>query len=343
MPERAAAKSLTDKFLTCIHNSWMAQAAYVAAELQLADLLAENPRTCEDLASATGTHAPSLYRLLRALTTIDICREREDGFFEITPMGSLLSTDAPGSLRSWTIWWGSDLWRVWGNLLYSVKTGKSARKLITGKGEFKNLEKDHEAAKIFNQALVELTRLTAENVVQTYDFSGLKRIADVGGGYGELLASILRSNPTIKGMLFDMPHAIEGGKKYFKKAGLISRCKFVEGDFFKSIPDSADAYILKSVLHDWDNKKSRLILKNCRHAMTAGDRLLIVERVVPERLEISGVHQELMRTDLTMLVTHAAQERTTAEFRELLESADFQIVRILPIGLSFNIIEAFPV
>ena len=334
--------SLAQRLLECVTSSWMAQATYVAAELRIADLLADGPRTSEDLAAATGAYAPSLHRLLRALTTIDICREREDGSFEITPIGSLLGTDVPGSLRSWTIWWGTNLWQVWGNLLYSVKTGESARKLLTGTDGFKHLEQDPEAAAVFNRALVELTRLVSESVVRTYDFSGLKRIVDVGGGYGELLISILRANPAISGVLFDLPEVIEGGKRRFEEAGLASRCEFLEGDFFESVPGGADAYILKSVIHDWDDKNSERILENCRHAMAEGERLLLVERVLPDRLEVSAAHQAVVRSDLTMLVAHAAQERTEAEIRGLLSSAGFRVTRILPLGMTFSIIEAFP-
>ncbi len=335
--------SLAHRLLECVTSSWMAQAIYVAAELHIADLLAEGPRMSEDLAVVTGTHAPSLHRLLRALTTIEVCREREDGSFEITPIGSLLGADVHGSLRSWTIWWGAHLWQVWGNLLYSVKTGESARKLFTGTDDFKHLEQDPEAAAVFNQALVELTQLVSESVVRRYDFSGLKRIVDVGGGYGELLISILRASPATSGVLFDMPHAIEGGKHRFEQAGLASRCEFLEGNFFELVPSGADAYILKSIIHDWDDKNSKLILENCRNAMVEGGRLLLVERVLPDRLEVLADHQAVVRSDLTMLVAQGAKERTEAEFRKLLKSSGLHVTRILPIGMTFSIIEALPV
>lgn len=334
--------SLAYKLLECVTSSWMTQAIYVAAELRIADLLKEGPMTSEDLAAATGAHAPSLHRLLRALTTIEICKEHKDGSFEITPMGLLLGTDVPGSLRSWTIWWGAHLWQVWGNLLYSVRTGKSARKLLFGTDGFKHLEQNPELAAVFNQALVEVTRLTSEDVVRIYDFSGLKRIVDVGGGYGELLISILRANPANSGILFDLPHAIEGGKRRFEEAGLACQCEFVEGDFFKSVPKGADAYILKSVIHDWDDNNSKLILENCHHAMAEKGRLLLVERVLPERLEVTADHQAVVRNDLTMLVALAAKERTETQFRELLKSAGFRVTRILPVGMTFSVIEAFP-
>jgi orsellinic acid C2-O-methyltransferase len=329
-----------DRLLECVTSSWKAQALYVAAELRIADLLADGPRTSEDLAAACGAHAPFLHRLLRALTTIEICRERKDGSFEITPMGSLLRADAPDSLRSWTIWWGAHLWQVWGNLLYSVKTGESARKLLTGTDGFGHLERDSEAAAIFNQGLVELTRLAAGDVVRAYDFSGLKSVVDVGGGYGELLIAVLKAYPNISGVLFDLPHAIEGAKPRFAALHLTSRCDFRAGNFFDSVPDGADAYILKSVIHDWDDDKSRLILENCRRAMGRQGRLLLVEQVLPDRLEITATHQSLMRSDLTMLVAHAAKERTEGEFRILLDSSGLRVNQVIPISPTFSVIEA---
>jgi SAM-dependent methyltransferase len=323
-------------------SSWMAQAIYVAAELRIADLLAAGPRTSADLSAETGAHGPSLHRLLRALATINVCRECDDGSFAITPMGGLLGTDAPASLRHWTLWWGAHLWQVWGNLLYSVKTGKSARTLLTGKEGFGHLEQDLEAAEVFNQALVELTRLTAESVVRAYDFSGFKRIMDVGGGYGELLVAILNANPGTSGVLFDLPHAIQGATDRLAAAGLASRCVCVAGDFLESVPPGADAYLLKSVIHDWDHDKSARILSNCCQAMREGARLLLVERMLPDRVDTSAAHQAVVRSDLTMLVALAGQERTEAEFRALVSAAGFRVTRIVPVGMTFSVIEAVP-
>jgi hypothetical protein len=333
--------SPAQRLLGLMTGSWMTQAVYVAAELRIADYLAERPRTSEELAAATGAHAPSLHRLLRALTTIEICRERKDGTFEITETGLLLKSDVPGSLRSWTIWWGEYLWPVWGNLLYSVKTGESARKMLSGMDGFKHLENDPKAAAIFNEGLAELTRLTAQDVVRVYDFSGIKRIVDVGGGHGELLISILRKNPKISGVLFDMSHAIAGGRRHFEEAGLIGRCEFAAGDFFESVPKNADAYILKSVIHDWNDEDGKRILANCRLAMAEKGRLLLVERIVPERLEVSADHQAIARTDLGMLVALAAKERTEAQFKTLLKAAGLRVTRIIPVGMTFSVIEAF--
>jgi hypothetical protein len=320
----------------------MAQAIHVAAELGIADRLADGPQTSSELAAITGTHAPSLHRLLRALATIDLCCERADGAFELTALGRLLRNDSPDSLRSWAIWWGAHLWPVWGNLLHSVTTGKSARAMLTGTEGFKHLEDDPEAAAIFNQALVELTRMACAAVVAAYDFSGLRRVVDIGGGYGELLAAILRANPEATGVLLELPHALAGARRHLDRAGLSSRCEFRAGDFFASVPGGADAYLLKSVLHDWEDERSRQILGTCRRAMGEGARLLVVEQIVPDKLEVSATHQALAQSDLTMLVAHGARERTAADFRSLLESAGFAVARVVPAGPTFSVLEALP-
>ena len=334
--------SLASRLMELVTCSWMAQAVYVAAELGIAELLAEGPKMADQLAEATGAHAPSLRRLLRALATIDIVRQREDGSFEVTSLGALLGTDAPGSLRHWAIWWGKHLWPVWGSLLYSVTTGESARKHLLGTEGFEHLQRDPEAAAIFHRAAAELTRLTAERVVSAYDFSGLKQIVDVGGGCGELLGSILRANRTAHGILFDLPDAVDAARRKFEELGIASRCEFVAGDFFESIPAGGDAYILKSVIHDWNDARSRLILANCHRALGGDGRLLLVEEMLPDRLENSPAHQAVMRSDLNMLITHAAGERTEPDFRLLLRSAGFRMSRVVPVGMTFTVIEAMP-
>jgi hypothetical protein len=328
------------RLLEQLTGSWKTQAIYVAAKLRIADLLADGPRPGSELADTAGVPEASLRRLLRALTTLGICVEEGDGVFAITPMGALLAADAPESLRSWTLWWGDQLWRLWGSLDYSVATGESARKRLLGTEGFEHLEGDAEAAATFNQAMIELTRLAAGGVIRAFDFSGLKLIADVGGGYGELLSAVLQAHPQAAGLLFDRPHAVECARERFSAAGLASRCEFRAGDFFDAVPAGADAYLLKNVIHDWNDENSRRILENCGRALGEQSRLLVIEQVVPDRLDTSARHQSLVRSDLTMLVAHGAQERTEAEFRRLLDSAGLKLVAIRPTDSTLSVIEA---
>jgi len=241
----------------------------------------------------------------------------------------LLKTD----LRAWTIWWGAYLWPVWGKLLHSVKTGTSARKLLLGTDGFEHLQRDRAAAAVFNEAFREVTRLACRDIVAAYDFSGAKRVADIGGGYGQLLLAILEAHPHLSGILFDLPHATP-------ETGLPDRCEFVAGDFMKSVPAGADVYLLKHVIHDWNDDQARLILENCRRAMTDEARLLVIERILPEHFRNTARDQSAARTDLTMLIAHSGRERTKAEFHELLDAAGFRVTRIVPAGQALSIIEA---
>jgi SAM-dependent methyltransferase len=333
-------QALATRLLAIINSSWMTQATYVAAQLRLPDLLADGPKTSDELANATGSHDPSLYRLLRALTTLEICREREDGSFELMPMGHLLRSDVPGSVRSWTLYWGGPQWMVWGHLLHSVKTGESARTHLMGLQDFQYLARDPDLAALFNQAMAELTRLVALDVARHYDFTGLQRIVDVGGGNGELLATVLQANPQARGVLFDMAHAREAGQQHLEAMRLVDRCEVVTGSFFESVPGPADAVMLKNIIHDWDDDHSRAILENCRRALAERGKLLIIDRLVPERVETMPAHQAIMRADLHMLVGPGGRERTEPELRSLLGSAGLRLSRVIPIGSNYAISEA---
>ena len=335
--DMAAARRLLD----LINGSWIAQACYVTARLGIADLLAAGPRTAEDLAAATGSNAPALRRLLSALGSIEICHQRDDGAFEMTRMGQLLRADVPCSMRAWALQWGGEAWQIWANLLHSVKTGQSARALITGNSGFAHLERDPQAAQVFNQAMVDLTRLDAQQIVRAYDFSA-QRVMDVGGGYGELLAQILIAYPSAQGVLFDMPHAIAKAREQLAARGLADRCECVAGDFFNSVPAGADVYLMKTVIHDWPDDKARDILQTCRRAMVPGNQLLVIERLMPERLDPSDENRALARVDLHMLVALGAQERTFNEMQTVLAAAGFAKVRRIQTDCEFQILESQP-
>lgn len=331
-----------EKLLDMLHGSWMSQAVCVAAELGVADLLARGPQTPDRLARKTGCHAPSLARLMRALASLGLCVERAGGSYALTPTGALLRSGTAGSLRAWALWWGRQLWPLWGHLGHSIRTGQSARVRVTGQRGFDPLERDPALAALFNQAMAELTRHGARAVARAYDFSRLRRIVDVGGGHGELLAAILRAFPRPRGVLFDRPHAAAGGRRRLKQAGLAARCRFVAGDFFVSVPGGADAYLLKSVIDDWSDTRARIILGNCRKAMGAGGVLLLIEPLMPERAKDSAAHRAMARADLTMLLTHGGRERTAGEMRRLLEASGYTMGRVVPTATRYNVIEAFP-
>jgi ubiquinone/menaquinone biosynthesis C-methylase UbiE len=331
---------LATRLLAIANSSWTSQALYAFAQLNLADLLAGGSATSEQLAAKADAHTPSLHRLLRAMVTIEIVREHDDGSFELTPMGALLRSDIEESVRSWVILVGRYQWQMWGHLVESVRTGESVRKLMAGTEGFQHLELDEEMAEIFNQAMVQLTRLIAPGVVRAYNFSEMKRIVDVGGGYGELLAAILKANPKAHGVLFDLPHAIQSSRRHLESAGVADRCELIMGDFFESIPAGADAYILKSILHDWNDQRSKVILESCRRAMNKDAKLLLVERVMPPQLGASAADRDLARSDLNMLISLAAKERTETDFTNLLESAGFRLTKLVPAGRGLSLLEA---
>jgi hypothetical protein len=340
MPEQLETASTV---IAMIQRGAMAQMVCVAAELRIADVLADGPMHVDGLAQATKSHAPSLHRLLRALASLDLCTERDDGSFALSPKGWPLLSGAPNSLRSWLLWFGRYHWPAWGKLLHSVKTGESARKLLTSNDGFVGLlERDPEAAALFNETMGQLTRLVAGEMVRAYDFTGMRRIVDVGGGHGVLLAIILQAHPALKGVLFDLPHAIAGARTQMEKAGFLSRCEFVAGSFFESIPADSDAYLLKNVVHDWNDERSAVILQNCRCAIPPNGKLLLIERIMPARLQATSAHRAMAYADLAMLVGPGGRQRTKVEFRKLLDTSGFALTKVISIALDFRILEAVP-
>lgn len=317
----------------------MSQAIYVAARLGIADLLAEGPRRSDDLARSLGAHTDSLQRLLRGLTALGLCAERDDGAFELAPLGQYLRAGVAGSVRSWALVWGGSLWPIWATLLHTVRTGRNARALVTGKDAFDSLAQHPEAASAFSGAMTEIARLMADAVVSAYDYSQIRCMVDVGGGHGELLVAILKSNPMMRGVLFDLPRTVEAARTHIEAAGLAGRCEVVPGSFFESVPGGGDAYLLKSVLHDWNDDRALAILAACRRAMTGQATLLIVERVLPERMQPSAAHRAIAASDLNMMVALAGRERTASEFGALLAAAGFRLTRIVPAAWHHSVIE----
>ncbi|NIS65070.1 MAG: methyltransferase, partial [Gemmatimonadales bacterium] len=264
-----------------IVGSWVTQAIYVAAEIGIADLLAGGPRTADELAWETGAHGASLYRVLRALASIDVFREDEAGRFSLTPVGKLLASDAPGSKRSLARMAGAEFYRSWGGLLSSVETGAAAFDKVFGTPFFHYMSANPDRWRIYDDAMTGIHDSETVPVLDAYDFAPFRTIVDVGGGNGLALAAVLRRHPMARGVLFDLPPVAERAREVVGGCDVSDRCDFVGGDFFDSVPSSGDAYLLRHVIHDWDDGEAVAILRNCRDAMRRGGKVLVVETVIP--------------------------------------------------------------
>lgn len=317
---------------------WISQAIYVAAKLGLADLLEHAPQSCGALALATGADRESLFRLMRALSTVGVFSHEQGDCFALSKLGESLRSDVPGSLRTIVMTIGEIHYHAWGNLLHSVQTGSPAFNHVFGEGLFEYLQKDPDAAGAFNGGMSDLSSMLAYAVLMAYDFSGLSHIVDIGGGEGKLLRRIVCLNPGIKGTVFDLKPAIESAKRRLGSDVYAGRCSAVAGDFFLSIPKGGDAYILCGVIHDWDDDHGIRILKNCRKDMAENGRLLLVEIVVPDTN--ANCFSKLL--DLNMLVMTGGRERTKAEFSALLDAAGYKITKIVPTMAPHSVIEAIP-
>ncbi len=314
----------------------LTQALYVAAKLGVADLLAAGPRPVAELAAATETHERSLYRVLRSLASAGVFAEVAPKTFGQTPLSERLRTDAPGSMRNGAIFMGEGWhFNVWANMLHSVRTGAPAWGHTHGSEVFEYFARNPEQAEIFNGAMTDMSVGTAPAVVEAYDFSGFGTLADIAGGPGYLLAQILKANPKLSGVLFDVAPVVEGAASLLEREGVSGRVERVAGDFFRAVP-RADAYIMKHIIHDWDDERATLILRNINEAMGEDDRVLIVETVVPEGNE---PHYSKV-LDLEMLVSPGGIERTAEEYAELLAGAGLKLSRIVPTRSPFSIVEA---
>lgn len=315
----------------------LTQALYVAAKLGVADMLAQGPRSITKLAAYTGAHERSLYRVMRSLASIGVFREVEPKVFALTHYADALRSDAPNSFRNFAIFIGEEwVWKVMGEMLYSVRTGKPAWGHVHGAEAFDYLADNPDESEIFNRAMTDLSVAAAPAVVEAYDFSRIRTLVDIAGGHGYLLAQVLKANPHIKGTLFDLPQVIAGADQLLEREGVSGRVEKVARDLFDSVPQGADAYMMKHIIHDWDDDRSVRLLNNIRAAMAPTGKVLIVETVVPEGNEPH--YSKLM--DLGMLVMPGGLERTAEEYRALLAESGLQLSRIIPTRSHLSIIEA---
>ena len=313
----------------------VSQAICVAAELGLADLLADGPRHYEDLARASGTNPQALYRLLRALASAEVFACLDGDRFALNPLAECLRSGVAGSLHPWAIL-SERLRRTWSDLRHSVATGQTAFDHLHGMSVWEYRERNPEEGRIFQEAMTATTMLVARSVLDAYDFSRFGTVADVGGGRGSLLQAILEANPGLRGILFDVPAAVREAAALFDRSGLSARCRLLEGSFFESVPGGADAYVLSRVLHDWTDEQAVEILKTTRRAMADGAALLLVERV----LDSQNPSPEATLTDIHMLVMTGGRERTSEEFQMLLAASGFELVRTIPTRSLVHVVEA---
>ncbi|HEX8832918.1 MAG TPA: methyltransferase [Abditibacteriaceae bacterium] len=320
---------------------WMSKAISVAAKLGLPDMVAMQPQTVGELAVQTRTHVESLNRVLRALASVGIFEQDESGRYALGAVGQTLRSDVPGSIRGVSILLGDDShWRAWGELEYSVRTGLPAFDHTFGSDFFTYCAGQPETLKTFQDGMTSLSESIHAAIVQCYDFSGIDTIMDVGGGYGTLLATILKANPHMKGVLFDLPHVVEGAPEVLERWGVADRCEIVGGDFFAhgTLPQGVDACIMSTVIHDWDDERAQKILRNCHDATREGGNVLLGEMVVPDGPEPSPAKF----CDLNMLVmTPGGRERTQAEYGALLQSCGYELSRVVPTFSPVSVVEGF--
>jgi len=309
----------------------------VAAELGIADRLAEHSKAAGDLAGEIGASEGSLSRLLRVLVELRVLTPAGDGRFELTEMGQFLRSDTPGSLRPWALMEGSPwMWAAWGELRHSVKTGEPAVDRALGQSLYEYLRERPEEERVFNGGMAAVAEgVTHAAVLDAYDFSGIGSLVDVGGGRGALLSAILSANPNLRGLVFDRPSVVQEARSHLEAAGLGDRCRVVGGDFFDSVPGGGDAYVISMVLNDWDDESVRAILSNCRTAVPGHARLLIVEVLDDPSASVGTL-------DLVLLVITPGRLRTEAEWAVLLADSGFRLARAIPTRSSQRILEAVP-
>jgi len=316
------------------------QALHVVAVLGIADLLADTPKSCDELARTTGSHTRTLYRVLRTLVAAGVFAQDKAGLFHLMALSQPLRSERPDSVRAASIFLSGEN-ELEGLLVDCVRSGKTAIELASGtKNWIDYYRQEPNRSAVFNAAMTALSNAHYAGVVDAYDFRSIRKLVDVGGGHGRLLSIILAACPKMCGVLFDLPHALEGGKKTIAEAGLSNRCEVVSGDFFRSVPAGGDAYILSRVIHDWNNEKAIAILKVVRGVMPAKGRLLLFETMIREGNRLSYP----LLSDLNMVIRTGGCERSEAEYRALYKAAGFKLTRAIetPFPTGMTIIEGKP-
>jgi len=322
---------------------YLSRALHVIAKLGVADLLSAGARGVEELAKATETHPPSLRRVMRLLASVGVFEEKENGGFALTALGECLRADVPGSSRAMVLLFaGIGIQDSWKDLEWCVRTGEPAYRKRGAADAFAEMAKDPAQAANFDAAMADFTKMTAVAVAAAYDFTPLRTLVDVGGGNGALLLGILKAYAHLQGVVADRADVVERAKKEIAASGLGARCRAVAIDFFREVPGGADAYVLKHVIHDWDDERARTILANCRRVVPPNGRLLLVEGVYPPRIDGSPESRGAAANDVNMLVSTGGRQRSEAEFRSLYSAAGFRLTKIVPTPARASVIEGVP-
>lgn len=339
MPGDVEPQSPTDDLMEMVVGGCTAQAIYTAAKLGIADVLAEGPRTAEEIAAKVEAHPDGVYRLLRALTTRSIFAEQPGKRFTLTPMADALRSDAPNSVRALVLMAGHPItWETWGKLTHSVVTGEPAFWKLRGMRVFEYLARDEEYADLFNQAMTFSSSIEIPTILEAYDFSRFSTIVDVGGGQGRLLAAILKATPEANGILVDIESVTASAPPVLAEGGVADRCTIHSGSFFDALPAGGDAYVLKHVLHDWPEAKALEILRSVRASIGENGELLLVALVLPD----DGSPHLGKVVDLDLLLEFGGRHRTTEEYRRLLADAGFELRRVVPTAGAASVVEAIP-
>ena len=327
------------KLLEMIAMRHVPQSLHVVSVLGIADLLADGPKSADELAQTTGSHGRTLYRVLRTLVAAGVFAEDKAGRFRLTALGQPLRSDAVDSVRAASIFLSGER-ELEGRLIDCVRSGKTAIELASGTTNWIEYYRQPTRAAVFHAAMTALSNAHYAGVVDAYDFRSIRKLVDVGGGHGRLLSMILTVYPKMRGVLFDLPHAFEGGQKTIAEAGLSNRCEVVSGDFFRSVPSGGDAYILSRVIHDWADEKAVAILKVVRGVLPANARLLLFETMIRAGNRLSYP----LLSDLNMVIRTGGCERSEAEYRALYKAAGFRLIRAIetPSPTGMTIMEGKP-
>jgi hypothetical protein len=316
------------------------RALYAAAKLGVADALASAAASSDHVARTVGAEPESTYRLMRTLASIGILAESAGRQFSLTPTGELLRTDHPGSMRQWIVFSGEPAYlAAWGEIVHTIQTGRPAWDKAHSLSFFEYMAAHPEAGRIFDEAMTSLSHEEAQAVADAYDFTRFHHVVDVGGGHGTLLVTLLKRHPAMRGVVFDQPQVIEQAEGILAVEELGRRCGLESGDFFSAVPAGGDSYLLKYILHDWDDAHAVSILASCRRAIRPDGTLLLVETVVPG----PGEPHFAKLQDLEMLVLFASRERTRDEFSQLLSQGGFRLEQVVPTSLPVSVVEAVPI